>query len=141
MPTSSPAEAPKKKEIPKKTEMKELAEGLGRKFSRLFKVLAIMGAVSVPVEACASINLSPLAADVGKTNQDVRERGLACENGIYQARVLRRSNKTQVSLLAEIAVQKFSSCTIQNNLGVWDDPTYQEAQAALMAAQEADKKK
>ena len=141
MPAPSPAEAPKKKEVPRKIEMKELADNLGKKFSRLFKVLAIMGAVAVPVQACAPIELSPLATEVGKTKKDLRERGTACENGIYQARVLRQSTKRQVSLLAEIADQKFSACTVQNNLGVWDDPTFNEGQAALQAAIKLDQKK
>jgi hypothetical protein len=144
---SMPAVTPSKKETPKKIEVKELADNLGKKFSKLFKVLAIMGAVAVPVEACAPIELSPTAASVGKTKKDVRERDNECAGGIIQARLIKESNMrpssgwAQSVLLADVAEQKFSACVVQSKYGIWDEKTYKEGQAALAAAKEAYDKK
>jgi len=106
------------------------------KLGRLAKAAAFAGALALPAQAaaCAPVEFSPLAEDAGKSRENLLERRDACDRGIQEARAIKQRAKPAARQLADRAEFKFSSCLVSSGVGVWDEKSFQEAEAALKQA-------
>ncbi len=107
------------------------------RLNKLAKAAALAGALALPAQEAACVPLDdmrPLAANIGKTKEDLRERHNACQRGIQEAQGLKQHAKPAAYQLADQAERGFSYCSVSTKQGVWDEETFQKAQADLKQA-------